>query len=232
MALNCEAKDLVWSDEFDGDHLDLTKWSNTPFPGPRRSAVDTLDQVTVHDGCLHIRTVTRGNKVFTGMISTQGKFEAAYGYWEVKAKFNDQQATWSDAWLYTPTVTQPLNDIDKGGMEIDIFEHRQVDEFGNFLGNKVNHTLHWNSYEYPNHHGLMRFAELQETEWHVFGLDWQKDHYDFYVDGTLTWSAKPTTAKPLFLILSTEVEDKNWAGKLLPHYDVETLTVDYVRFYR
>src|SRR5690606_25643143 len=73
--------ELSFSDEFTGTSLDASKWSHRA-PGPRRDAVNVPESVSVKDGSLTITTFTEAGVHKTGMISTQGKFEQAHGYFE------------------------------------------------------------------------------------------------------------------------------------------------------
>lgn len=228
-ALTCEAAELVWYDEFDGTTLNTEKW-NPVFQSERHDAICTAEQVRVHNGNLWIRTETKNGKHYTGMIYS--KFESAYGYWEIRAKMNDVRGTWSDAWLYNWTVPWGNYDINKFGMEVDIFEHRAVDETGKDIHLVVNQNLHWNGYD-VEHQCKATQSDLKDDGFHVYGLKWTKTHYEFFIDGKLTWIADPVTSCPLFLVLSTEVKNKFWAGEIAPEgIHADTLIVDYVRYYR
>lgn len=219
-----------WSDEFDGDALDLTKWS-LPWKD-RYGVVNQLQNAQVYDGCLHIKTKTDKGKLTSAMLTTQGSLEKAYGYWEIKCKFGDDSGTWSDAWLFTEDMVKGVDDLDKFGAEVDIFEHRLFDGKGEYIPHLISHGVHWNGYDWPKHHNSWGLSELQKwNDWHVFGLYATPEKYQFIIDGVVVGEVHPTTKHPLFLVLSTEILDKGWAGKKLKEYDHETLTIDYVRYY-
>jgi beta-glucanase (GH16 family) len=236
LIINSYGEEPTWSDEFNGTELDLTKWNYEE--GARNQAVNTRSQVSVYDGCLHIKAQTINGVHKTAIISTEGKFEASYGYWEVKAKFNDQDATWSDVWLYSRSVTDPTLNIDVGGIEIDIFEHRRTDENANDISNTVVHALHWNGYAKSLGKGNCEIPS--DNQFHIYGLDWQKDKLDFYIDKKLSWSAPLSSRKSCFLLISTEIgylkDSKGisyWTQPIPKRgYNTETIIIDYIRYWK
>jgi len=72
---------------------------------------------------------------------------------------------------------------------------------------------------------------------HIYGVEWTETEYRFFVDGRLTWTASPVSRRPQYIILSSEVHDRSWAGTA-PAEGYGSLgtsrtkmVVDYVRFY-
>ncbi|RME92420.1 MAG: glycosyl hydrolase family protein [Verrucomicrobia bacterium] len=230
--------ELAWADEFEGTALDPAKWNHRQ-PGPRRDAINTPDAVTVKDGILTITTWTEGGKHYTGMISTAGLFESGPGYYEARVRFADAPGMWSAWWLQTPTMGRPLGDPAKAGMEIDLFEHRAVNQAGKDIADQVQHTLHWDGYgEHHKSRGHLTPPLGLRQGWHVFGCEWTETEYRFYVDGRLTWRSGPVSLRPEFMILSSEVHDGRWAGRV-PEGGYGSrassrtrFEVDYVRYYR
>ncbi|MCB9256644.1 MAG: glycoside hydrolase family 16 protein [Chitinophagales bacterium] len=218
--------DLVWQDEFDGDYLDMNKWS-LRAPGARRDAYNTLDAITVQKGFLAIRSFVRNDSVFTGMISTKNKFENCYGYYEMRCLLPQATGHWASFWLQTPDMGKYIGDVAKAGAEVDIFE---------FLPNKsrqIHHTLHFDGYEKDHkvRHKLVKNRKFNSQEWHTFGLLWTENGYSFFVDDKLNFTVNEGISKrDQFIILSLEVG--KWAGELekdkLPDYFI----IDYVRVYK
>lgn len=229
MAVTCEARELVWSDEFNGSELDRSKWNYEE--GKRHEAINTKEAIVVKDGCMTINTFTRNGQHYTGMITTEGLFDSAFGRWEIRAKFDDQPGTWSCAWLYSDSVALGLDDIDKGGMEIDIFEHRKFDMNNKDISSVVNHTLHWNGY--AEKHQVRATHTLINEGFNVYALEWTDKEYKFYVNDILTWTVGIVTKKPLHFIFSTEIGYLDfWTQPTLKEYKHTTMTVDYIRYYR
>lgn len=224
---------LVWSDEFDGAELDMSKWSHR-CPGPRRDAVNVPDAVSVRDGQLTITTYTSDGKHCTGMIGTQGKFERRFGYWEARIRFEDTSGMWSAFWIQTPTFGRPPNDPAAAGTEIDVIEHRVSDLSGKDLSGLIHHALHIGGAKSQTH--VAEDPNLR-TGFHTFGVLWTEAEYTFFVDGKATWKASPVSKRTQYIILSSEVQDNNWAGTIPangygPRESSKTrMIVDYVRFY-
>jgi beta-glucanase (GH16 family) len=86
---------LVWHDEFDGDKLDETKWVYRP-DGKRKDGWWDRKTVTLDGkGHLVISTIKEGDKIIDGCITTQGKFERAFGYYVARIQFQKQPGHWS-----------------------------------------------------------------------------------------------------------------------------------------
>jgi len=225
-ALPIEGYELVWSDEFQADALDFKKWDYRGL-GPRRDAINVKDTVSL-DGKGHLVLTTRriGDKYHTAMISTQGNFETAFGYFECRIKFQKQIGHWSAFWLQSPTLGQPVGNPNKAGTEIDIFEYLRN------RGDKIQHTLHWDGYG-ESHKSAQNIAEVPNLTqgWHTVGFHWTPTHYVFYVDGKETWRTdQGVSGRPQYMILSLEVG--KWAGDISKAELPDNLHVDYVRVYK
>jgi hypothetical protein len=225
-ALPVKGYGLFWSDEFEGDALDFKKWDYRGL-GPRRDAINVKDTVSL-DGKGHLVLTTRrtGDKYHTAMISTQGKFETAFGYFECRIKLQRQIGHWSAFWLQSPTLGQPVGNPNKAGAEIDIFEYLRN------RGDKVQHTLHWDGYG-ESHKSAQKIAEVPNLTQgrHTVGFLWTPTHYAFYVDGKETWRTdQGVSHRPQYMILSLEVG--KWAGDISKAELPDHLYVDYVRVYK
>jgi beta-glucanase (GH16 family) len=232
---------LVWFDEFESEQLDLTKWGYYDT-GPRKSAVNTPDAVTVGNGCLVISTYTQKGIHYTGMVTTEGKFETKNGYWEARMKFSDAPGTFSDFWLYTRKLSKPWkpgSNPKNNGVEIDIVEHRVIDENWNSISGINSINLHWGDYE--EHHewdGTTTGDFNIGNVFHVFGLEWTTEYYKFYIDDNLVWTHTQAISDiEQFVIFSTEIVDGGWSGYIPRegYGDKKTssteLQIDYFRYY-
>ena len=99
--------ELTWSDEFDGDKLDLTKWDGHYYSDGdtiiRRGSYWNNSLATVSDGSLHIATKyypdgLNGNGKpgwYTSGIDTSRSYEQQYGYFECRCILPKGTGLWS-----------------------------------------------------------------------------------------------------------------------------------------
>jgi len=217
---------LIWSDEFNGRSLDLAKWGYYGL-GRRRDALNVKEAVSLDgQGHLVLTTSKVGDAWHTAMISTRGKFERAFGYFECRVRFQTQVGHWSAFWLQSPKMGAVVGDTKTSGTEIDIFEYLVN------RGDKIQHTLHWDGYG-KDHKSAKQIHEEEGLSrgWHTIGLEWTKNEYVFYVDGKETWRTDQAVSHaPEFIILSLEVGA--WAGDIAKATLPDSLVVDYVRVYK
>lgn len=234
---------LKWADEFDGTQLDTTKWK-VWLNGVRRDAINTPDAISVADGKLTITTYTESGKHYTGMISTQGIFEPAFGYYEARIEWHDAPATWSAFWTISDLMLLPdmgphIGNVGASGNEIDFVEHRETDQDGKKMAGQANFTLHWDGYAaHRNGSGFLTPDLGLDRGFHVYGCEWSEAGYRFFIDGKMLWETPgPISLRPQFIILSTEVSDKLWSSEIpAGGYGDRAASkvkfvVDYVRFY-
>jgi beta-glucanase (GH16 family) len=233
---------MLWSDEFNGTSLDTSKWA--VGTGARRNAVNTANAISVSGGYLTITTYTSGGTNYTGFIGTYNGFKATYGYFEARINFEDSPGMWSAFWLQSPTIGNPIGNPGVAGTEIDILEHRAVDNTGANISNKGEDNLHWDGYganEKSAGSGLKNnpgSAPLQGN-FHLYGLQWSPSGYQFYIDGTQIWSyAQAVSHRSEFIYLTSEVQNNSWAGNI-PSGGYGSLSsshtkmiVDYVRVWQ
>jgi beta-glucanase (GH16 family) len=230
--------ELAWSDEFDGATVDPTKWRS--WDGSRRDAVNTIDALTVSDGELHIRTYTESGVHKTGLLGTDGRFEATNGYFEARIRFHGAPGHWCAFWLISPTIGAPKGDPGTAGAEIDVVEHRLVDGGGWDLRDHVAMSLNWDGYGADRKNAqkvtMLPGSAAVDGAWHVYAVLWTDADYTFYVDGVPLWKTDAAVSRRSeWLHLSCEVDDSSWAGSIPPggYGTRETSTtgmdVDWVR---
>jgi beta-glucanase (GH16 family) len=240
---------LVWSDEFSGTTLDISKWGYEN-PGKWRDGFNTPNAVSVTNGLLTITTHTENGTNFTCELNTYNKFTPKYGYVEASIDFNDSPGEWSAFWLYNYTVPN-VGDPKNNGVEVDIIEHlAQNGSLQNVSSNGFS-TLHWDGYAASHKSvssGNYNFGFA--TGFHTCALLWTTNSYQFIMDGTVVWTTtnapgtdpvpplSPVSQVGKFLLLSSEVWNGNWVGNIPAGgfgslaTSTTKLKVDYVRYYQ
>lgn len=250
---------LVWSDEFDGQQLDRTKWGFDQ--GGRGWGNNELEFYTdrpenayVQDGMLHIRAIKesyQGALYTSARLKTRNLFFRKYGRFEFRAKLPTGKGLWPALWMM-PQQSKYGGWPASG--EIDVMEARGQEP------NKVLGTLHYGSRPPANTHTGKDYILPDNgtiADFHVYGLEWEPGEIRWYVDDRLYqrqnfwWSCSNTDARrgappanesklnpwpapfdqPFYLILNLAV-----GGNFLGNPDVSTqfpaeMVLDYVRVY-
>ncbi len=223
---------LVWSDEFDGDTLDETKWNfRTHFWG-YKSPTWTNEGIEVSNSTLKINLVKKGDDFYSAHLQTGGltfdmprdetskvfwpfgkkkefKFLHKYGYYECRCKL-PKNAGWHAAfWLQAPGIgSHP--DPAVAGVECDIMENYLQHTHGDIVcgcgwGGYGAESKWCGHYQYP-------FVETEDG-WHTYGVDWSPEGYVFYADGKMVGAQMaPECAVSnveQFILISTECHGYN-----------------------
>ena len=237
---------LVWSDEFEGDQLDESKWSyqiGTGFQGWGNNELQYYREqnATVENGVLTITAKKEncgGKKYTSARIRTKNKGDWLYGRFEIRAKMPIGQGLWPAIWM------MPTDEVYGGWAasgEIDIME---------YLGQEpgcVHGTLHFGG-KWPNNKQKGKSISLQEgsfhDNFHVFALEWEEGNFRWYLDDTLyqtqgrgdwytTGQEFPAPFDQRFYLLLNLAVGGNWPGS--PNDETrfpQHLVVDYVRVYQ
>lgn len=217
---------LVWSDEFDGDKLDETKWNFRTYFWGRKSPTFTDEGVVLDgDSNLHIQLIEKDGDFYSAHLQTgsltydmpkdsdgfwpMGEFQPAkfmhrFGYYEIRCRLPKNPGWHAAFWLQAPGIGGHP-DARYCGVETDIMEnYRQHTEglmlCGNGFGGYGKDAV------WPGH---FRFP-FEETEdgWHYYGVDWSRDGYTFYADGRkIGWQGPPkvpVSEVEEFILVSTE----------------------------
>jgi beta-glucanase (GH16 family) len=252
--------ELVWSDEFDGDGLDASKWSARIWP-PRKvndedqAYTDRAKNVRVEDGNLVVeahREDYRGANYTSGRVHSQGKADFLYGRFEVRARLPRGQGTWPAIWMLPDDpftyATTCSNEEDWQGNddcnawpnsgEIDIMEH---------VGYQMNHvhgTVHTEAYywrKWEQRKGRILLDDVDKN-FHVYAIEWSPERIDMFVNDSLYftyvnenrgWQEWPFD-KPFFLIMNIAVGGA-WGragGPIDDSIFPQRMLVDYARVYR
>jgi beta-glucanase (GH16 family) len=201
------------SDDFNGTHLDTSKWRTYIEGWPGRPPALFVDRdVEVSHGTLQItmRKEPVGSEYAkmgyhdytTGAVqSIEG---VLYGYFEVRAKAG--KSAGSCAFSFT-------HKDDKNWNEIDVFEmggavpantRRVYMSVHNFVENGSDVNLHSSK--------LIKMRSNVADEFHVYGLDWSAESLDFYIDGRLRRQL-PNTSWHIPATVSFDAETQvDWFG--------------------
>ena len=242
--------ELTFSDEFNGDKLNKELWRAHNSEGRRRGGYWTLEQVSVKNGNLIINTQYKedgkfGSGWYTGAISTQGKFEQTYGYYECRCILPQGYGIWSAFWLTNPNVTKLTTGKAVKGAEIDVFES-PFWHLGEGRRNKVTSNIHFNGYDLQTRYknvAITRLANNPYENFNTYGMLWTPDEYIFYINGYEVARSHygGVSQEQEYMILSCEIEGDQakptygWSGKV-ERNDRDTFNaefvVDYVRAYK
>jgi hypothetical protein len=200
----------VWSDEFSGTALDTTKWGYRLLDQQWREAIHKREAVKVDSGQLVITTYTINGQHYTGWLQTGAGFDEVdpdpinkyvphYGYYEARIDFDGSSGMWNTFVLQTPSNLQagPMNPRDRG-VEIDVVEHRVINQFGTDISATAPSALHWLTYNspvYPNTADVRSAGGEQRSGdsdlssgFHTYGLEWMPDTMKIYYDSQLVWT--------------------------------------------
>lgn len=213
---------LTFSDEFDGNSLDTSKWGYQYgcFDPAQRSQVnytDSPENVSVNDGYLSLtarysptktkwdgsqipRTCKDGSTVYdapftSGMITTKTK-DGTVLYAAPGTGF------YAEARIKLPSARSSWAAFwgtgTKGGWpgngEIDIFEAKGYDP--SFLMSNVHTPRIGNPKKTTQHQGMMHGdTATSQSEWHTYGLLKTADAIEFFFDGQMTHRVKMSDIK-------------------------------------
>lgn len=217
---------LAWSDEFDGDCLDETKWNYRLYFWGRKSPTYTKEGVEVDGNSnLHIKLIEKDGDYYSAALQTGsltydipkdsegfwpfGKYEEAkfmhkFGYYEIRCRLPKNPGWHAAFWLQAPGIGSSP-DPAACGVETDIMENYKQHTDGVIMcGNGYNG--YGQDSKWPGHF-LHPFKETQDG-WHYYGVDWDEKGYTFYADGVkVGWQGLPSSAvsnTDEFILVSTE----------------------------
>ena len=244
---------MVWNDEFDGNTLDLSKWSyqignNYNGWGNFEAQYYTENNVSVSDGMLIIEARKEGIEGFeytSGRIRTVNDdgdtlFSTKYGRIEARISLPVGQGLWPAFWMMPVDNEYGLWPLSG---EIDIVEARGRIE------NVINGTIHYGE-RIPNnkHSGSdYTFEDSNISEFHVYAVEWDTNEIKWFVDGeeycsTSNWYTMSEDGnigeypapfnQEFYLILNLAVGGTYDDGILPNDSDLPgKMMVDYVRVY-
>ncbi|MBQ8357426.1 MAG: glycoside hydrolase family 16 protein [Clostridia bacterium] len=195
--------ELVWSDEFDGDTLDTSKWDYRLCMMGKRHPAWTDKGVKIENGCAVFGIFEENGEIVSSQLQTgynfmdqptekttfgkdhlqwqigklrESKYLHRYGYYECRCRLQQLPGWWSAFWLQSPIIGASL-DPKKTGSEVDVMESFKP-------GEVKHHNVFTGGYGLDmQHYKVGGDFQVDEKEFHTFGCLWLPDRYIFYVDG-------------------------------------------------
>ncbi len=224
------------SDEFAGKGLDRSKWiTDTSWWKGRQPALFSPRNVTVSDGklCLTMRKEKTpaaeakfGYHDYTS-ATVHSKVRTAYGYFEVKAK---PMASGGSSSFWFQRGAAPRSDP---VTEIDVFE---IGGKAKGFERKYNMTVHVTGIPPGAKHWQVGRVWLAPwpliDDYHVYGLQWDKDELKYFVDGVVVHTVENTCWHyPLYLTFDSETMPE-WFGMPKDQDLPSTFRIEYVRAWK
>ena len=234
---------LVMSDEFNVDgapnpalwSYNLGTGSNGWGNNELQYYTDRPQNIKIEDGMLKITAIKEsflGSAYTSARILSKGKYEKKYGRMEARIKLPIGKGLWPAFWMLGANSD---TEIWPQCGEIDIME---------YLGSsptKVLGTVHG-----PGYSGGQSISKEYiltndrfDNDFHVFGIEWDENYINFYVDDVLYNQITPEDVpgewvfnQPFYFILNMAVGG-NLPGS--PNSETrfpQTMMVDYVRVYQ
>lgn len=220
-----EGYTLSWSDEFDGDKLDATKWDYRT--DSKHWSTQTPTNVTVADGMLslNLKKESLQGKQYTG-AGVISKRQFKYGYYEARFRVPPGAGWHTSFWLMRH---DSHGGTGTGGarQEIDICEQDSVDP----LSYSVN--LH----DWQGTHKSYGFKKVKtenlSAAFHVWGCEFTMTHIRYYFDGQLVQELDATLLNHgEHSIWLTSIASQLGGTKAVDDSKLPSAAVfDYVRFY-
>ena len=228
---------LIFEDTFDGPTVNTNAWNVWDEKRDWRYSYSKDNMFIDANGNLVNRMsvlvnpdAATGESRTSGAMTTQGKFETTYGYFEVRLKPHKAAGLMGAFWL----MCGDMGDKDaaddgtaKNGCEVDIIE-----TFYHALN--PSHTIHWDGYTHTKSLGFHNSGreDIFDGNFHTFAFRWSPTEYTFFIDGVVT--AKTTKVdicdQPGYLLISSHFNNDAGTLPIGPGEHTDML-VDYVRVY-
>lgn len=213
---------LAFSDEFNGNSLDTTKWGyqyGCFDPGQRSQAqyTDSSENVSVHDGYLSLtarysptKTKWDGSQVPRTCKNGSTTYDAPFTSGMITTKKADGEVLYAapgsgfyaEARIKLPSARSSWSSFwgtgTKGGWpgngEIDIFESKGYDP--SYLMSNVHTPRVGNPKKTEQHQGMMQGnTASSQSQFHTYGVLKTADAIEFYFDGKMTHRVRMSDIK-------------------------------------
>jgi beta-glucanase (GH16 family) len=240
---------LSWSDEFNGEagtKPDPTYWSYDLGGGGwgvgqlQTYTNNAANAETDGLGNLGISAIEDSKGNFTSArIKTQGKFQQAYGRFEIRAKVVTGNGMWPAFWMLG-------DDFNTAGWpqcgEIDIMEVRGSNPYN--TGGSLHGPGYSGMHPLSKSFSLPEGGPLLSDDFHIYAIEWEVGVVRFYVDDTLFETRTPADIPidaggpshwvydhPFFILINVGIGGMPPWGPPTGTTFPQTMLVDYVRVY-
>ena len=185
--------ELLWSDEFNDEELDLTKWNKLNWkPGwvnnELQAYTDRDTNIFLENGHLVLQgniepgysgTDYVGNNYVadytSGRVNTDDKFSTTYGRFDIKAKLPAGKGSWPAIWMLGESISS-IGWPQCG--EIDIMEHVGYDQ------GLVHGSIHTQDYNhmYGTQKSGSKYVDDITDSFHVYSLEWSPFYLRYLID--------------------------------------------------
>ena len=230
---------IVFNDDFEDEALDETKWTyRSKGESPYAGGFWTPDNLIIRDGNLIIRTTKRENGVYySSAVSTVGKYDKRYGYFEVRAILPDAEGLSASFWMLPSCGFSGNTEGGRSGAELDIMES-SVHYTDPVRHDDISQNIHVDGY--GKELKSCRVADVPGDEpyerYNTYGLLWTPREYIFYVNRIETARSSfhsGVSTVPEFMLLQVAVNGKDgvhspgWTGDITKNPE-NKLPADYV----
>lgn len=240
--------ELAWSDEFDGDALDTSKWiydiGNWGWGNNELQyyTEGRTENARLENGVLLIeaRKNDMGQQWTSARLTTRGKQSFLYGKIELKARVPRERGNWAAGWTLGDTYVDELSWPYCG--EIDILESVGY-EVDDETGDGIAHcTVHTPAYYFKINNQISSVKDMKNIagEFHTYAVEWTPTEVRGYVDGEHYYTYdKNANAKewpfniPQNIIVNLAMGG-GWGGAqgMDPDVTSQIYEIDYVRVYQ
>ena len=228
---------LIFEDNFDGTTINTDVWNIWDEKRDWRYSYSKDNMILDGKGYLYNRMsiletpdAVTGEHQISGAMTTQGKFETTYGYFEVRMKPHKAEGLMGAFWLMCGDMGDKNAADDgtaKNGCEVDIIEtfYHRTDP---------SHTIHWDGYTYTKsfHFNNSGRDDIFDGNFHTFAFRWSPTEYVFFIDGEVSGRTTQVDIceEPGYLLISSHFNTN--AGTLpIGVGEYTDMVVDYVRVY-
>ena len=233
-----KGKKLVWEEQFNAKELDLNNWNvelgdgcpNCGW-GNNERQLYTNENQKLKNGFLVITAKKEGEKYTSSRITTKGKKEFQYGYFEARAKLPVGAGIWPAFWMLganIDTVGWP-----KCG-EIDILEYVGKEPHNVFT------SLHTQDSHGNTINTKKTVIETIEQGFHLYAIDWNSDKIDFYVDNQLVYRFQPDNKteavwpynQPFYFLVNMAIGGNFGGPAVDDSIFPQEFKIDYIKVYQ